>query len=192
MKAKEKVGRSIQTWLQNSRKEREELKDGTEVKRQLPTNDLQMKLWRVNHWMTEDGKGCLLPRKSVCALKLVSKELIQKEWADKAGKAQATAATFCLPTHQLLFSATINITPLSTGSPWSCCTNIDKSGTMLYWMPSYVLFHNEVYFPLFCQEYISEEIEISGSIWANSQQFWNSFLNTQVRKKWQICQDDLL
>lgn len=50
--------------------------------------------------------------------------------------------------------------------------------------------------PLFCQEYISAEIEISGSIWANSQQFWNSFLvlflNTQVRKKWQICQDDLL
>lgn len=63
-------------------------------------------------------------------------------------------------------------------------------------MPSSVLFHNEVYFPLFCQEYISAEIEISESIWANSQQFWNSFLvlflNTQVRKKWQICQDDLL
>lgn len=131
-----------------------------------------------------------------CAPQLVSKELIQKKWAEKAGKAHSTAATFGLSIHQLLSSATINIIPLSTGSPWSCCTNMDKSGTVLHWMPSYVLFHNEVYFPLFSQEYISAETEISGSIWANSQQFWNSFLvlflNTQVRKKWQICQDDLL
>lgn len=154
MKAKEKAGKSIQTWLQNPRKERQELKDGTEVKRLLPTNGLlQRKLWRVKHqiWQKMEKAACF-QGSQCCALQPVSKELIQKKWADKAGKAHTAAATFCLSIHQLFFSATINITPLSTGSPWSCCTNMDKSGTVLYWMLSYVLFHNEVYFPLFCQE----------------------------------------
>ena len=101
-----------------------------------------------------------------------TEELIQKTWADKAGKAHTLEAVFGLAFH--------------ASSPPHC---YNKRHSTLHKQSFKLLYkHGQVKncftlnanlslcFSLFWQEQISAEIEITGSILTNSPQFWNWFL----------------